>query len=110
MIGNEHLSELLNDPELKEMPKFKADKGNKLSAGWLIEHAGMPRGTRVGNVGLSDRHALAIVCHNGATSEEVTAFARQVQLKVKKRFGIALKPEPTFWGFDDDAKLTEFEN
>jgi hypothetical protein len=32
----------------------------KLAAAWLIEHAGLARGTRDGLVGLSEHHTLAL--------------------------------------------------
>jgi UDP-N-acetylmuramate dehydrogenase len=70
----------------------------KLSAAWLIERAGFRRGQREGAVGLSSRHALAIVCHKGARARDVAAFAERVQARVADRFGVWLKPEPVFWG------------
>ena len=81
-------------------PSFPQRDGRvKLSAGWLIEHAGFARGTRVGSVGLSTRHALALVAHDGARAADVVAFAQQVQRGVQDRFGVQLEPEPVFWGF-----------
>jgi UDP-N-acetylmuramate dehydrogenase len=70
----------------------------KLSAGWLIEQAGFPRGTRDGAVGLSTKHALALVAHPGARAADVTRFAARVQAGVLERFGVQLEPEPVFWG------------
>jgi UDP-N-acetylmuramate dehydrogenase len=70
----------------------------KLSAAWLIERAGFARGHRAGPVGLSSRHALAIVAHDGARARDVVAFARLVRDRVEDRFGIRLAPEPVFWG------------
>ena len=85
----------------EEVPRFAA-AGNtaKLSAAWLIERAGFPRGYRAGRVGISSRHALALVHHGGGTSAELVAFARQVRDAVKERFGVDLTPEPAFLGFD----------
>jgi UDP-N-acetylmuramate dehydrogenase len=82
-----------------DVPSFpQADGSLKLSAGWLIEHAGFPRGTRDGNVGLSTKHALAIVAHEGARAEDVIGFAERVRSGVLARFGVELHPEPVFWG------------
>lgn len=74
----------------------------KLSAGWLIEHAGLAKGAlfAAGTVGLSSRHALAIVCHDGATADAVVEFAKTVRARVRERFEVTLNPEPNFWGFD----------
>jgi UDP-N-acetylmuramate dehydrogenase len=81
------------------VPSFPQDNGAlKLSAGWLIEHAGFPRGTRDGNVGLSSKHALAIVAHAGARADEVVRFARRIRRGVLDRFGVELHAEPVFWG------------
>lgn len=79
------------------MPRYPQPEGVKLSAGWLIERSGLPKGTRLGNVGLSSRHALAIVCHAGATATEVHAFAEHVQRTVHAETGVTLVPEPVFW-------------
>ncbi len=70
----------------------------KLAAGWLIEQSGFHKGLRLGNVGLSTKHALAIVAHAGASASEVMAFAEQLSAGVAARFGITLSPEPSFWG------------
>jgi UDP-N-acetylmuramate dehydrogenase len=71
----------------------------KLSAAWLIEHAGFPRGAVRGRVGLSGNHALAVVNRGDATAEELIAFARDVRRGVRSHLGIDLHPEPVFWGF-----------
>jgi UDP-N-acetylmuramate dehydrogenase len=80
------------------MPRWAQPDGRiKLSAAWLIEHAGFRRGQREGAVGLSTRHALAIVAHDGARASDVFAFARRVQEAVEERFGVRLAPEPVYW-------------
>ncbi len=72
----------------------------KIPAGFLIEAAGLTRGSRIGQVGLSRHHALALVAHPGATANEVIAFAEHVRERVTARFGLELTPEPHFWGFE----------
>lgn len=66
----------------------------KLSAGWLIEQAGFPKGTRRGPVGLSSVHALALVHHGDGTTAELLAFADEVRAGVQSRFGVTLEREP----------------
>ena len=84
-----------------EMPRFPAGEGLvKLSAAWLIEHAGFAKGTIRGNVGLSSKHTLAIVNRGGGTAAEVIAFAREIQQGVRERFGVEIRPEPAFIGFE----------
>jgi UDP-N-acetylmuramate dehydrogenase len=80
-------------------PHPQSDGRTKLSAAWLIERAGLTRGERMGAVGLSTRHTLALVCHAGARATDVIAFARRVRAQVADRFGVRLQPEPQFWGF-----------
>jgi UDP-N-acetylmuramate dehydrogenase len=83
----------------RTMPRWPLPGGQvKLSAAWLIERAGYSRGRADGPVGLSTRHALAIVAHDGARARDVVAFARRVQTAVVDRFGVRLTPEPVFWG------------
>ncbi|HUG37091.1 MAG TPA: UDP-N-acetylmuramate dehydrogenase, partial [Candidatus Limnocylindrales bacterium] len=81
------------------MPRWpEADGRVKLSAAWLIERTGFTRGFREGRVGLSTRHVLAIVCHEGARALDVIALAGRIRDRVEGRFGVRLVPEPVFWG------------
>jgi UDP-N-acetylmuramate dehydrogenase len=81
-----------------DMPRWpQADGRVKLSAAWLIERAGFRRGQREGSVGLSTRHTLAIVAHDGARAADVLGFARRVAEQVSERFGICLTLEPVVW-------------
>jgi UDP-N-acetylmuramate dehydrogenase len=92
----------------ESMPEFPAGDGRvKLSAAWLIERAGFRKGTRDGRVGISTKHALAIVNLGGASALEVVAFARRVREAVLDRYGVALVPEPVLAGFlrDEIADL-----
>ena len=67
----------------------------KLSAAWLVQHSGFGRGTRVGRVGTSSRHSLALTTEPGATATELMGFAQQVIVAVREQFGVTLVPEPT---------------
>jgi UDP-N-acetylmuramate dehydrogenase len=82
------------------MPRWPQPDGRvKLAGAWLIERAGLRRGETDGPVGLSTRHALAVVAHEGARAADVGAFARRIRARVEARFGVRLVPEPVFWGF-----------
>lgn len=70
----------------------------KLPAAWLIERAGFAKGERRGNVGLSTKHTLCLVAHDGATSRELVDFARLIRDRVHSVFGVELVPEPVFVG------------
>ena len=86
--------------EGETMPAYPANEGRtKLAAGWLIERAGFGKGAGVGRVGLSTKHALAIVNRGGATAAEIVAFARTVKDGVRERFGVELQAEPVLVGF-----------
>jgi UDP-N-acetylmuramate dehydrogenase len=66
----------------------------KLSAAWLIEHAGFAKGDTRGRVGISRKHALALVNRGGATTGELLALATEIQDRVREAHGVALCPEP----------------
>lgn len=84
----------------RTMPRWPAADGEKLSAAWLIQRAGMAPGFGEGPVGLSTKHTLALVNRGGATAADVVAFAAAVRRRVHERFGVWLQPEPVFLGFD----------
>lgn len=77
-------------------PGWPAGNGQvKLSAAWLVQHAGFGRGTRDGYVGTSSRHSLALTTEDGATAAELLAFADRVVATVREKFGVTLTREPT---------------
>jgi UDP-N-acetylmuramate dehydrogenase len=83
-----------------ELPRYPAADGRvKLAAAWLIERAGFRKGERRGAVGISSRHALALVHHGGGRSAELLAFAREIQDRVQQRFELSLELEPVLLGF-----------
>ncbi|MCI4656303.1 UDP-N-acetylmuramate dehydrogenase [Cryobacterium zhongshanensis] len=72
----------------------------KLSAAWLIEHAGISRGFRLpgSRAAVSSKHTLALTNTGGASGEEVAQLARFVQQRVQAEFGVILQPEPVLVG------------
>jgi UDP-N-acetylmuramate dehydrogenase len=89
----------VGDPAMPSWPE--PDGRVKLSAAWLLEQAGFRRGDRTGSVGLSTRHVLAVVAHEGARAADVVTFARRLRDEVESRLGVRLVPEPVFWGFPE---------
>jgi UDP-N-acetylmuramate dehydrogenase len=80
-------------------PAFDAGAGRyKVAAGWLVERAGFVKGWGRGRVGVSRKHALALVNRGGATTKELLALAREIRDGVFARFGVALQPEPALVG------------
>jgi UDP-N-acetylmuramate dehydrogenase len=72
----------------------------KLPAAWLVEQSGFPKGFTSGPVGISRRHSLAIVNRGNATATDIVALKNRIQSAVLDQFGIELKPEPVFVGFE----------
>lgn len=72
----------------------------KLSAAWLIEHAGIQRGFSLpgSHAAISSKHTLALTNRGGATGEEIAELARFVQARVENQFGVHLVPEPVLVG------------
>jgi len=82
------------------IPAYPAlEKSRKVSAAWLVEHSGFSREYGSGRVGISRKHALAIVNRGEATAAEVLALKDQIQQRVEEIWGVALEPEPVMVGF-----------
>jgi UDP-N-acetylmuramate dehydrogenase len=85
----------------ENIPRFEEFQGKeRLAAAWLIERAGFHKGYQFGRAGISSRHALAIINRGGATAQEILELMRSIQARVLALFGINLKPEPVFLGFE----------
>jgi UDP-N-acetylmuramate dehydrogenase len=74
------------------------EQRHKISAAWLVEHSGFARGHDAGRVGISQKHALAIVNRGGASAADVIALKDEIQHRVKEIWGVSLEPEPVFVG------------
>ena len=72
----------------------------KVSAAWLIEHAGFGRGHRGrhGDVSLSTKHTLALTNRGSATTAHLLELAREVRDGVRHTFGVELTNEPILVG------------
>jgi UDP-N-acetylmuramate dehydrogenase len=71
----------------------------KLSAAWLVERAGFPKGLAMGRAAISSRHTLALVNLGGATAVELIALRDAVVEGVKNKFAVQLEQEPVMLGF-----------
>jgi UDP-N-acetylmuramate dehydrogenase len=82
------------------LPSYPAlEKSRKVSAAWLVEKSGFTRGYGFGHVGISSKHALAIVNRGGASAMEVLTLKDQIQQRVKEIWDVTLEPEPVMVGF-----------
>jgi UDP-N-acetylmuramate dehydrogenase len=75
------------------------EKNRKVSAAWLVEKSGFARGYGFGHVGISSKHALAIVNRGEASAAEVLALKDQIQQRVKEIWDVSLETEPVLVGF-----------
>jgi len=83
-----------------QIPSYPAlESQRKVSAAWLVEHSGLTKGYSLGPVGISRKHALAIVNRGGATAADVIALRDQIRNRVFEAWGIRLEPEPVLVGF-----------
>lgn len=80
----------------------RAESDVKVSAAWLIEHAGIRKGFRLpqSRARISSKHALALTNPAGGTAEELAELARFVQGRVQSEFGLLLQPEPVLIGVE----------
>ncbi|MBT3711804.1 MAG: UDP-N-acetylmuramate dehydrogenase, partial [Anaerolineae bacterium] len=69
---------------------FKNPEGDY--AGRLIEEAGL-KGTRIGNVEISDIHANFFINHGETKASDVIALVQLAQESVKEKFGVSLELE-----------------
>jgi UDP-N-acetylmuramate dehydrogenase len=67
----------------------------KVSAAWLIDRAGFPKGYATGGgVAISTRHTLALTHRGGGSTAALLDLARTIRDGVQERFGVVLHPEP----------------
>ncbi|QZY53425.1 FAD-binding protein [Leucobacter tenebrionis] len=84
------------------VPRAAPERRIKLSAAWLIENAGVPRGFRLPGSGaaISSKHTLAITNRGGASAADVAELGRFVVQRVQQEFGVILAPEPNLYGME----------
>jgi UDP-N-acetylmuramate dehydrogenase len=78
----------------------------KLSAAWLIDHAGYHKGfglnnepgTVEGRAALSTKHTLALTNRGNATTQDMIQIATLVRDGVAEKWGVTLVPEPVLVG------------
>ncbi|AGF71405.1 UDP-N-acetylmuramate dehydrogenase [Corynebacterium halotolerans] len=93
------------EEDAERMPRFDAGEGReKLSAAWLIERAGFPRGfpSEDAAVRLSTKHTLALTNRGTAVTDDLVELARTVRDGVRSAFDVTLVPEPVWVGVSID--------
>lgn len=77
-----------------DCPRYAAPAGVKLSAAWLIEHAGIERGFGLNDrARISSKHTLALTNRGEASAADILELARVVRDRVATVYGIELQPE-----------------
>jgi UDP-N-acetylmuramate dehydrogenase len=79
-----------------EMPVFEVVEGCKLSAAWLIDQAGL-KGFNIGDICVSEKHALVIINQGDGSPEELVGVIREVQSLVAERYHVDLEVEPQIY-------------
>jgi UDP-N-acetylmuramate dehydrogenase len=82
------------DPSRDRVPD-----GIPASAGALVDRAGL-KGTREGRARVSPAHANFIVNEGGSTAAEIRKLIDRCKREVHERFGVALREEIVYLGFD----------
>lgn len=94
-VVSTHFYEKMKE-EYPDMPGYPAGEGlTKLSAAWLIDHAGM-KGYKIGGAEVYKKQPLVIVNAGDATAADVRRLADEVVLRVRSNFYVTLKPEVNF--------------
>jgi UDP-N-acetylmuramate dehydrogenase len=102
VLASDQYAELVARAAAKnlQIPSYPAlDAQKKVSAAWLVEHSGFSKGFGSGAVGISRKHALALVNRGGASAADIVALNETIQQRVEEIWGIRLEPEPVFVGF-----------
>jgi UDP-N-acetylmuramate dehydrogenase len=82
-----------------QVPNYPAlEAQRKVSAAWLVERSGFSKGFSSGRVGISRKHALAIVNRGEATAADIVGLKEHIQERVAEIWGVRLEPEPVFVG------------
>lgn len=84
------------DPSRDRVPD-----GIPASAGALVDRAGL-KGATAGQAMVSTTHANFIVNHGGASADQIRDLIERCKHAVRDRFGVELREEVVFLGFDGD--------
>lgn len=82
-----------NEKLMKLFPQF-AEKSH-VPGGFIIDQAGL-KGTRIGGVSVSEKHAAWFINDGTATAQDVQLLVEKVKKSVREKFGINLQEEVFF--------------
>lgn len=82
-----------------DAPRWPLEDGRiKTSAAWLIENAGVAKGSAHGGARVSTKHVLALTNAGDATASDLVELAKSAKAKVHEKFAITLEPEVNLIG------------
>jgi len=105
-VGSFFKNPVVSAEQLADLKKRALQKGltlpsypglqtqHKISAAWLVEQSGFSKGYGFGNVGISHKHALALVNRGGATASDLLTLRDEIQNRVEALWGLRLETEP----------------
>lgn len=96
---HDELTRRAEERKLKVPSYLALSQQKKVSAAWLVENSGFRKGYAKGNVGISSKHALAIVNRGGAMAADILTLKDEIQAQVEQTWGVRLQPEPVLVGF-----------
>ncbi|RMD51499.1 UDP-N-acetylenolpyruvoylglucosamine reductase, partial [Candidatus Parcubacteria bacterium] len=73
-------------------------KNGKISAGWLIDKAGL-KGFKIGGAQISDEHGNFIINDGTATADDIVQLISVAKTKVRDKFNLQLEEEIQLFGF-----------
>lgn len=86
-----------------DAPRWAQPDGRvKISAAWLMEHAGVHKGDAHSGARISTKHVLALTNTGNATAADIASLAKEARDKVHSVFGITLEAEVNLIGLDLD--------
>lgn len=77
-------------------------------AGRLIDEAGL-KGRAIGGARISETHANFFINEDDATAEDFLRLMALARVRVREQFGIDLRPEVQFLGFDGMSQIESYE-
>ena len=86
----------------RERRRAASDDRVKLSAAWLIDRSGIPRGFALpgSRAAVSSKHTLALTNRGNASAAEIAELARYIRMRVQGETGVLLAAEPVLVGVE----------
>lgn len=105
VVSQDRVQQLIK--QYPDMPVYPySETQSKLSAGWLIDRAGL-KGFTLGGAHVHQQQALVIVNTGNAQSQDIVQLAKHIRNAVIDRFAVYLEPEVRFIARDGEIDPLE---